>query len=384
MNPLNALQGVFQSPTLHAAAWGFVSTFLLCVLLVITKRWHGALTMDFTDGVQKFHTAPTPRVGGVPIVLGLIVAWAKTPLDVKEMLTPILFAGMPAFLFGVAEDITKRVGVMQRLLATMASGLLAWWITDYSLSRLDIWGIDWFMKFTFISVIFTAFAVGGVANSINIIDGFNGLASTMSTLAFIGFGMIAWQVGDKTLASTSLILAACVWGFFWVNWPFGKLFLGDGGSYFIGFALAWVAVLLIERNPSVSAFAAVVICVHPVTEVVFSIFRRKIRKEHPGMPDRLHFHSLVKRRYVARWFGNYSNAVRNSITGALIGFMTLTGIISANFLYASTIMSVFLFLILSLGYVAIYARMVRHHWCSPLKFLFYKPIENLKDLNSFN
>jgi UDP-N-acetylmuramyl pentapeptide phosphotransferase/UDP-N-acetylglucosamine-1-phosphate transferase len=377
MNPLNALQGVFQSPTLHAAAWGFVSTFLLCVLLVITKRWHGALTMDFTDGVQKFHTAPTPRVGGVPIVLGLIVAWAKTPPEVKEMLTPILFAGMPAFLFGVAEDITKCVGVMQRLLATMASGLLAWWITDYSLSRLDIWAVDWFMKFTFVSVIFTAFAVGGVANSINIIDGFNGLASTMSTLAFIGFGMIAWQVGDKTLASTSLILAACVWGFFWVNWPFGKLFLGDGGSYFIGFALAWVAVLLIERNPSVSAFAAVVICVHPVTEVVFSIYRRKIRKENPGMPDRLHFHSLVKRRYVARWFGHHSNAVRNSITGALIGFMTLSAILLASFTYSSTVLSVFLFLSLALGYVAIYARMVRHHWCSPIAFLLVKPSKQI-------
>jgi UDP-N-acetylmuramyl pentapeptide phosphotransferase/UDP-N-acetylglucosamine-1-phosphate transferase len=373
MNPLNALQGVFQSATLHAAAWGFVSTLLLCLLLVVTKRWHGALTMDFIDGVQKFHTTPTPRVGGLPIVLGLLVAWTKTPADVKEMLTPILFAGMPAFLFGVAEDITKRVGIMQRLLATMASGLLAWWITDYSLSRLDIWGVDWFMKFTFVSVIFTAFAVGGVANSINIIDGFNGLASTMSTLAFIGFGMIAWQVGDKTLASTSLILAACVWGFFWVNWPFGKLFLGDGGSYFIGFALAWVAVLLIERNPSVSAFAAVVICVHPVTEVIFSIYRRKIRKEHPGMPDRLHFHSLVKRRYVARWFGHYSNAVRNSITGALIGFMTLSAIVLASFTYSSIVLSVLVFLALALGYVAIYARMVRHHWCSPIAFLLVKP-----------
>jgi UDP-N-acetylmuramyl pentapeptide phosphotransferase/UDP-N-acetylglucosamine-1-phosphate transferase len=370
---INAISGVFQLPALPSAAWGFISTFALCVLLVITKRWHGALTMDFTDGVQKFHTAPTPRVGGVPIVLGLIVAWAKTPPDVKEMLTPILFAGMPAFLFGVAEDITKRVGVMQRLLATMASGLLAWWITDYSLTRVDIWGMDWLLGFTLVSVIFTAFAVGGVANAINIIDGFNGLASTMATLAFIGFGMIAWQVGDTTLASVALIFGACVWGFFWVNWPFGKLFLGDGGSYFIGFALAWVAVLLIERNPDVSAFAALVICVHPVTEVLFSIFRRKVRKDHPGMPDRLHFHSLVKRRYVARWFGQYSNAARNSITGALIGFMTLTAILLASLTHASVAWSAAVFVGLALGYVGIYARMVKHHWSSPISFLLVKP-----------
>ena len=373
MNTLNALQGVFQSPALHVAAWGFVSTFALCVLMVITKRWHGALTMDFTDGVQKFHTVPTPRVGGIPIVLGLVVAWGKAPPDMQAMLTPILFAGLPAFIFGVAEDITKRVGVMQRLLATMASGLLAWWITDYSLSRVDIWGVDWLLSFTLVSVVFTAFAVGGVANSINIIDGFNGLASTMSTLAFVGYAMIAWQVGDNTLAGVSLVLAACVWGFFWVNWPFGKLFLGDGGSYFIGFALAWVAVLLIERNPSVSAFAALMVCVHPVTEVLFSIYRRKIRKEHPGMPDRLHFHSLVKRRYVARWFGQYSNAARNSITGALIGLMTVTAVILASLSHNSSLLAALFFVCLCLGYVAIYARMVRHHWCSPINFLLIKP-----------
>jgi UDP-N-acetylmuramyl pentapeptide phosphotransferase/UDP-N-acetylglucosamine-1-phosphate transferase len=216
-----------------------------------------------------------------------------------------------------------------------------------------------------------------VANSINIIDGFNGLASTMSTLAVVGYAMIAWQVGDTTLAGVSLVLAACVWGFFWVNWPFGKLFLGDGGSYFIGFALAWVAVLLIERNPSVSAFAALMVCVHPVTEVLFSIYRRKIRKEPPGMPDRLHFHSLVKRRYVARWFGQYRNAVRNSITGALIGLMTVTAVILASLSHNSGLVAALFFVGLCLGYVAIYARMVRHHWCSPIAFLLVKPHPSL-------
>lgn len=101
----------------------------------------------------------------------------------------------------------------------MASGLLAWWIINYSLSRVDVWGIDGLLAMTLASVMFTAFAVGGVANAINIIDGFNGLASTMTTLAFMGYAMTAWQVGDTTLAGVSVILAACIWGFFWVNWP---------------------------------------------------------------------------------------------------------------------------------------------------------------------
>lgn len=83
MSLIEAIHGVFTSPALSAAAWGFASSFALCVLLVLTKPWHGALTMDFTDGVQKFHTAPTPRVGGIPIVLGLIVAWGKAPADIQ-------------------------------------------------------------------------------------------------------------------------------------------------------------------------------------------------------------------------------------------------------------------------------------------------------------
>jgi UDP-N-acetylmuramyl pentapeptide phosphotransferase/UDP-N-acetylglucosamine-1-phosphate transferase len=120
-----------------------VASFALCVHFVLTKPWHGALTMDSTDGVQKFRTTPTLRIGGVPILLGLILAWSKAPQDVRHTITTILLAGLLAFLFGVGEDITKRLGIFHRLMATMASGLLARWITDYSLTLVDVWGVDW-------------------------------------------------------------------------------------------------------------------------------------------------------------------------------------------------------------------------------------------------
>lgn len=373
MSFIQALQDIFSSPFIETAAWGGATCFLLSVLIVLTKKLNGSATMDLSHGIQKFHTTPTPRVGGLPIVVGLSVACLTSTPEIKHILTPILIAGLPAFLFGLAEDITKRVGVLARLLATMASGLLAWWLTDYSLSRVDVWGIDWLLKYTLISVVFTSFAVGGVANAINIIDGFNGLASTMAALAFAGFALIAWSVGDANLASVAIILAACVWGFFWVNWPFGKLFLGDGGSYFVGFALAWVAVLLIERNPSVSPFAALLVCIHPVSEVLLSIFRRKLKKMNPGHPDRLHFHSIVKQRYVRRWFGNLSFELRNSITGVFVGFMTLTAIFIASMVNQNSLLSFLAVIALAMGYVAIYARMIRFQWCSPILFLMSQP-----------
>ncbi|MBE0475050.1 MAG: glycosyl transferase [Limnohabitans sp.] len=372
MSLFQALSDVMTSPASVAATWGAAASFIVCIVLVMTPHLHGKLSMDHTHGIQKFHIGQTPRIGGIAIFVGFMVAWGKAPSDVRAMLQPILLASLPAFLFGLGEDLLKRISVLSRLLATMASGVLAWWLTDYSLSRLDIWGVDWALKFTLVSVLFTAFAVGGVANSVNIIDGFNGLASLMSGLAFMGYALVAWQVGDTTLAQVALVLGCCVWGFFWVNWPLGKIFLGDGGSYLLGFAVAWVGVLLVERNPTVSAFTALVICAHPVTEVLYSIYRRKVKKSHLGMPDRLHFHSLVKRRYVSRWFRVFPRMLRNSITGALVGMMTLTAVVLANLTYHSTAWSVTAYVALALGYVAIYARMVQHRWCSPIRFLLVK------------
>jgi len=373
MNLLDATFALFRMPELTSAVVAFLASFLLCIAVVLTRRWHGAYSMDTTEGIQKFHSAPTPRKGGIPIVLALVMAWGRSSAEIQTLLAPILFAGMPAFLFGIAEDLTKQIGVVQRLLATMAAGLLAWWITDYSLTRLDIWVVDLLMQFTLFSVIFTAFAVGGVANSINIIDGFNGYASLTCTIAFIGFALIAFQVGDQNLALVSLILAAIVWGLFWVNWPFGKLFLGDGGAYFLGFALAWIAVLLIERNPSVSAFSALVICILPITETLFSIFRRKVRNKHPGKPDSLHFHSLLQRRYASKWFAKRSSLARNSFVGGFMGLMSLVSAFVANLIYDTTIYCVVTSLLFALGYVAVFARMTRHHWCSPIGFLILKP-----------
>lgn len=357
-----------------AMLYGVLASFLLSLLVVVTKRWHGGITLDGTDGVQKMHSTPTPRVGGLPIVLALAQALYLAPPAVHVVLFQVLIAGLPAFLFGIAEDLTKRVGVLPRLLATMLSGVLACWLSGNSLQRVDVWGVDALLQWMPLSWAFTAFAVGGVANAINIIDGLNGLASSMLFFTFLGLVAVCYSVGDPVLAGACIILACVVLGFFCVNWPFGKLFLGDGGSYFLGFALAWMAVLLTQRHDDVSAFTALLLCVHPVTEVVFSIYRRKIRHMHPGMPDRVHFHSLVKRRLMSRWFPHLPKSTRNSLAGVGVGAMSIPPALVAQYTYDSTALSLVAVMAFMLGYVTLYARVIRFHWCSPLAFLFAKPV----------
>jgi UDP-N-acetylmuramyl pentapeptide phosphotransferase/UDP-N-acetylglucosamine-1-phosphate transferase len=291
---------------------GLVVSFICSLGLVATTKWHGKFTLDGTHGIQKFHDVPTPRIGGVAIFLGLVFAWFASDDALQELFGPILIAGLPAFCFGVAEDLTKRVSVRTRLVATMASGIFAWALTGASVTDTGISGLDFALTWIPFSVLFTAFAVGGVANSVNIIDGFNGLAGGTVAISLVALGLIAQSCGDVVLAQLCFIVCAVTVGFLVVNFPFGKLFLGDGGAYLLGFVLAWLAVTLAYRNPGVSTWAPLLACAYPIFETVFTIARRIWARSHPGQPDSHHLHSLINVAISARLFPNIRADLRNA------------------------------------------------------------------------
>jgi len=219
------------------------------------------------------------------------------------------------------------------------------------------------LGFTAVSVAFTAFAVGGVANAINIIDGFNGLAAGTVIIILSGFAAICLSVGDVDLAYVCLILAGAVFGFLLVNWPLGKLFLGDGGAYAVGFALAWIAVLLLARHPQVSAWAPLLVCGYPILEVGFSVLRRRRRGLSPGDPDRLHLHSIVKKRFVRQLLPHASNLARNSVTGLIMWVCALTPMVIAINLYSDSLGLALGLVSCALAYSAVYARLTQFRWC---------------------
>lgn len=291
---------------------GLVVSFICSITIVATTKWHGKFSLDGTHGVQKFHASPTPRIGGVAIFAGLAVACFLSDSAQRAFFAPILIAGLPAFIFGVAEDLTKRVSVRTRLFATMASGTVAWALTGASITRVGFTGIDAVLEWGMVSVIFTAFAVGGVANAVNIIDGFNGLASGTVAICLVALGLIAFECGDRQLASICFTVCAVTIGFFFVNFPFGKLFLGDGGAYLLGFIVAWLAVTLVYRNPSVSPWAPLLACAYPIFETLFTIIRRVWAKTHPGEPDSDHLHSLIKIAIASRYFSKWRADLRNA------------------------------------------------------------------------
>ena len=145
---------------------------------------------------------------------------------------------------------------------------------------------------------FTTFALVGVSNAINIIDGFNGLASGVCLLILAGILYVAYDVKDVEIFYCALVLFFGILGFFVCNFPLGKIFLGDGGAYFLGFILGMLLVLLTQRHTeSVSAFFGLSIMIYPVWEVVFSIWRKRFkRKMSATKPDKVHLHMLIFKR----------------------------------------------------------------------------------------
>lgn len=283
-----------------------VTSFAVCAGLILTTRWHGWLSLDHDlTGTQKFHERPVPRVGGIGVTFGLLagaVGFAiVTDTGTHQEAALLVLCGAPAFAAGLLEDMTKRVSVSARLLATFVSAALAAWLLDAQLTRLDTPGLDQLMTFAPVAILFTCFAVGGVANAVNIIDGFNGLAAGSVALMLFGLAGLAFIYEDQLVVQLCLLGAFALLGFLVLNFPMGKIFLGDGGAYLAGFWLAECTVLLLARNPDISTWAPLLICIYPVWETFFSMWRKSIyRKTGSGKPDRVHFHMLVFRRFVGQ------------------------------------------------------------------------------------
>jgi UDP-N-acetylmuramyl pentapeptide phosphotransferase/UDP-N-acetylglucosamine-1-phosphate transferase len=327
-----------------------LTSLLITGVVVMTQKWHGKHSHDTLDGPQKFHADPIPRVGGLAIFLALIVACFISPKPLSSLLCPLVIASLPAFATGLAEDLTKRVSPFYRLLATMVSGVLAWWLTGYSLTHLELTGAYSILVYLPLSIAFTAFAVAGVAHSINMIDGFNGLASGTIMLLFFALGLIAVDAGDIQLAQFCLTMILVTIGFFGFNFPFGKIFLGDGGAYLLGFLLAWVAVMLPIRNPQISVWAPLLVCAYPVNEALLTMGRRFVRKVSIGLPDCKHLHSLIKIKIVDTYFGHVQKKMRNSLVApfcwlyaALVSAVAVWQYTNTNLLIAAWLISFVLY-----------------------------------------
>lgn len=343
-----------------------VASLLATLWAVRTGRRSSRVHDSDLSGPQKFHVRPVPRIGGLGIVTGvcagaLAMWWQRS--DTGALALWLLACGAPCFVAGLAEDLTKHISPRRRLFFTAVSAAQAVWGLQAVITYTAIPGLDWVVSMPLGAALVTVFVVTGVANSVNIIDGFNGLASMCAMLMLGAMAYVAFQVGDHAVMWLALAGIGALLGFFVWNYPAGLVFLGDGGAYFVGFYMAEVAILLLHRNPQVSPMFPLLACIYPVFETLFSMYRRRVLQDRsPGVPDGIHLHSLIYRR-VVRWAVGASRARsltrRNSMTSPYLWLLCMCAVVPAVLFWDDTAVLASFIALFSLGYTMLYWRIVR-------------------------
>jgi len=346
------------------------------ILLAAFTVWAGAHALargwlyksrgldDTLGGLRKVHRIPTSRTGGLAIAAGLLVGlgveWA-----LFGALSPwwlLLACAAPGFAWGLIEDFSSRGAVPVRLALTATAAALGFFLLDARITQLHVPVLDDLLAIHAVSFAFTVFAVTGVAHSINIIDGLNGLSGAVALLAAIGLALVAAAVGDSFVVSAAGVLAASIAGFLAVNYPRGRIFLGDGGAYLVGLLLAMLSVILVHRNSEVSPWFPLVLLAYPVWETLFSMYRRKRRGQSTGDADCLHLHSLVYRR-VVRWRGFRGEprdyVTRNSVASLCLWTLPALCLAVAVWFRESSMALQLAAAVFALAYVIGYRRLVR-------------------------
>jgi len=343
-------------------------SWVICYLILRYDNLHAHFSHDHVAaGVQKFHTNPTPRIAGIAFLacllasLGFELIIHKTFLSSSLGMAYFILACLPVFIGGILEDTTKNVGVAQRLLFSILSALLAIWLLGGLIDRTDIATLDGLLTITPLAIAFTVLGIAGVCNAFNIIDGYNGLSAGYASIALTAIACVAFQLNDHLILGLSLSLLGGLLGFLYWNWPHGKIFMGDGGAYLVGFSLAELAILLVYRNPAVSPWFTAIILAYPITETVVSMTRRKfITRTKTGQPDAAHMHHLlyfkIKRH---RQFADAAgHAQANSRVALFIWLPAVIVSILATLFYQSTAILLPMTLVGCALFVLIYCKLL--------------------------
>ncbi len=334
-------------------------SFLVSILIIISGKIHLQYSSrGFREKeIQRSHIGSTPRIGGIAVLFGCTFAWYNSDNFSSNFLGLIILSGVPVLVFGLLDDLHFNIRPIYRLFAASTSSIIAIVLLKTWLNRVDVFLIDQLFLLSPFAILFTIFATTGVAHSFNVIDGLNGLSLGISLSTSFFLTVVAWITSDALVVLLCLVFFLSSLGLFLLNFPWGKIFLGDGGAYFQGHCLCWVAILLLVRNPEITAWSILLIFFWPVVETVFSIFRRLNKKKPASIADREHFHQLVFDKIKRLKFFHRNSTFANSFSTFLILPAFVTPSLLALVFYNETMNAAIVFLVLLTLYIFTYYRM---------------------------
>ena len=261
----------------------FTSSFLLSLLIMpivmrLLIKFH---ILDFPN-YRKIHKKPIPRMAGISIYFAFVI-----PLSIyfylfeTSTVTPwigIFIGSSFALLIGCADDIWNVPAVI-KLICLFLLTILIWHfgvITNLPVEK--FFGINNALLHTIVNLIITMLWLVGITSALNALDHMDGMAGSIAIVATISYFFVSIQTAQVTWALISIGLFGSLLGFLKYNWHPAKVFMGDGGSFFLGFCLASISILGgWSSNPLKASIIPVAILSVPICDLCYVVIMRRIK-----------------------------------------------------------------------------------------------------------
>lgn len=276
--------------------WAFVVA--LAAAFIVTP---GVIWLAFKTGAldepeaRKVHKKPVPRIGGLGIYIafmvsmGLYLTTAELPGDVRQGMEGLMIGGTLIVALGLADDYLN-IPAKLKLLGQIACAALA---VAYGV-RIDFisdpFG-DVLYLYDYVAIPTTIFWLVGLTNTVNLIDGLDGLAAGVSTIAAVTIFLVALEQNFMLVAVVTAALAGAAFGFLYYNFNPARIFMGDTGSMFLGFMLSGISIIGAVKSAATIALIVPLLALGlPIVDTAFAIVRRKLAGVPIMKPDKGHLH----------------------------------------------------------------------------------------------
>lgn len=270
-----------------------LGSFLLTLILVpfIKKLAFKVGAVD-NPSQRKVHSKPMPRLGGLAIYIGFVVMVLLTQ-PINHQIIGLLLGGTIIALVGVVDDLMdispkiKLAGQVVAACVLVAFNIDVSYIT-HPFHEGEILSLKYF------SIPVTILWVVGITNAVNLIDGLDGLAAGLATIAALTLAIVGYSEGQYLMVALALILAASTLGFLKYNFHPAQIFMGDSGSMFLGFNLSALAIMGFVKSVTViSVFVPILILGIPIFDTLFAIIRRYFNGQPIFKADKEHLHHCL-------------------------------------------------------------------------------------------
>ncbi len=311
-----------------------VVSFLMTPVVKTFAYKVGAIDVPKDD--RRMHKVPIPRLGGLAIFIGFMVSILLFVPITREMRS-ILLGAVVIVILGVIDDSMALPAMLKfvvQILAALIPALNG--VTILAFSNPNVFSSELYWKLGGLSIPFTVLWIVAITNSVNLIDGLDGLANGVSTISATTMLVIA-LLGDQ--ADVAIVLAALVGaciGFMPYNLNPAKMFMGDTGATFLGYILATMSIQGLFKYYAVISFVVPFLILGlPIFDTAFAFIRRLAHGQSPMHADRGHIHhrlidmGLSQKQAVATLY------VISAILGLSAVVLTTSGEEKAMLLFAA-------------------------------------------------